>query len=369
MLLRFVLCLAALLTALPGRSFAQIAGNFTLQEAAAVDRAMEAEMNAERVTGLAVGIVRNGRIVYLKGYGWADEKKRQPVTTKTMFRWASLSKPITAIAALQLAEQNRLDLDADIRKYVPEFPRTDTPITARQLLSHQGGIVHYANGRVIPTARKYSVEHPYEDVVVALDRFKESPLINVPGSKYSYSTYGYVLLSAVVQRAGGAKFADQVQSRIAAPLGMTTLQPDYQWKNIPDRAVGYRLEGDKIVPSSDTDVSWKLGGGGYISTIEDLARFAMGLLNHRMVSRRTEAAMWEPMRTSTGERTAYGLGFSVDAAADGRKRVSHNGSQEKASCRMVIYPGENHGVVIFSNSEHANPGRFSTAVYSALARR
>ena len=96
-----------------------------------------------------------------------------------------------------------------------------------QLLSHLGGIVHYSNGRVIRTEREYDTPHPYEDVILALDTFKESPLVSRPGVRHSYSSHGFILASAVVQRAGKQKFADQVNERIAKPAGMTTLQPDY----------------------------------------------------------------------------------------------------------------------------------------------
>ncbi len=367
----WVSVLSALLVLLPLPVPAQVlaAGGLSAHKAAAVDQAMRAEMESQKVTGLAIGVIQNGRIVYVKGYGMADEKNRIPVTERTLFRWASISKTLTAVAAMQLFEKKQLDLQADIRDYVPEFPNKGTPITARQLLSHQSGIVHYANGPVVRTKASYDAEHPFEDVVTALDMFKESPLVNAPGTKYSYSSHGFILLSAVVQRAGRQKFADQVQERIARPLGMETLQPDYQWKSIPGRAIGYRKIGTKIVPSSDTDVSWKLGGGGFLSTIEDLARFAAGLMQRRLVNSSTEALMWQPQRTAVGDATSYGLGFHVDAPANGRLRVSHNGDQEKSSCRMVLYPRERHGVVVFSNCEYADPGAFSTAVYQALARR
>ena len=151
-----------------------------------------------------------------------------PATTQ--FRWASISKPVTAIAALQLVEKGLLDLDADVRTYVPEFPEKDFKITARQLLCHQAGIVHYDNGKVVPTEKKYKEAHPFADVVTALDTFKESPLLSVPGEKYSYTTHGFILLSAVVQRAGKEKFADQVHTRIAKPLGMSGFRPDYEWE-------------------------------------------------------------------------------------------------------------------------------------------
>lgn len=334
----------------------------------AVDQAIEEQMRQDQAVGLALGIIRDGEIVYLQGYGLADRDQNVPVTTRTMFRWASISKPLTAIAALQLAEQGRLDLDADVRDYVPEFPVSGAKITPRQLLCHQGGIVHYRNGPVVPTRKEYSVRHPFEDVVVALDTFNRSPLVNPPGEKYSYSTHGFILLSAVVQRAGGRPFHDQVADRIGRPLQMATLQPDYQWVDIPHRTRGYRRSGEEkeIVESIDDDVSWKLGGGGYISTIGDLCRFARGLIGGKLVSERTEAAMWTPQPTSDGTATGYGLGFRVREQS-GRLKVSHNGSQPKTRTRMVLYPARRHGMVVMTNSEWVDPDTYTTLAYKALA--
>lgn len=336
------------------------------RQVAAVDAAMRAQMQKQRVVGLAVGVIQNGGIVYLNGYGWADAQHRVPVGPQTLFRWASISKTLTAVAALQLVEAQKLDLNADVRAYVPEFPDKGAAITSRQLLCHQSGLPHYSNGKVIKTQRDYSTKHPFEDVVLALDTFKESPLLFPPGEKFSYSTYAYILLSAVVQRAGKQGFSEQVEQRIAASLGMTTLQPDYEWKPVPNRAVGYTVRGEQVVASTDTDVSWKLGGGGWVSNIEDFARFAQGLVRGRLLSPQTYDLMWQPQRTATGELTGWGLGFAVQNSARTGLKVWHEGRQEKARCRMVLYPQRGSAVVVMTNSDYADPGAFSTAVYAAL---
>ncbi|MAY06539.1 MAG: penicillin-binding protein, partial [Verrucomicrobiales bacterium] len=155
-----------------------------------IDEAAKSEMERQQIVGFAVGIIQENRIVYLKGYGWEDREKRVPVTRNTMFRWASISKSLTALVAMQLWEKGHLELDADVRSYVPEFPDKGHKVTLRQLLSHQGGIVHYTNGPVIVTQRQYKQPNPFENVLLALDTFKESPLVNVPGEKYSYTTHG-----------------------------------------------------------------------------------------------------------------------------------------------------------------------------------
>jgi len=331
-----------------------------------VDEIVWAEMDAQQVVGTAVGLIKDGKIVYLKGYGWADKDNFTAVTRNTLFRWASISKTVTATAALQLAEQGKLDLDKDIREYVPEFPDKGEVITTRQILCHQSGITHYSND-IIKTRRAYHLDHPYEDVVLALDNFKETPLVAKPGEKYSYSTHAFILLSAIVERAGKQKFADQVHERIVKPLGMKTLQSDYQWKDIPNRTIGYRRDRQtkEIVRSDDTDVSWKLGGGGLISNIDDLARFAEAMINTELVSKETEELIFTVQKNNAGEDTRYGLGFRLSGEGDDLQ-VSHSGSQEKTRTHMAFYPRKGTGVVVMCNSENARPTRFVSKLFEVI---
>jgi serine beta-lactamase-like protein LACTB len=359
------LLLAAFVLALP----LPVAAQAPSLEAAA-DQAARAQFEKQKLVGLAVAVIHDGKVAYLKGYGHADREDEIPVDpSKTLFRWASCSKPLTAIAALQLAEKGLLDLDRNVREYVPEFPDKGVAITVRQLLCHQGGIVHYTNGKVIRTSRDYDSENPFEDVILALDTFKDSPLVCRPGEKYSYTTHGYILLSAAVQRAGKQKFADQVKERIADPLGMNSLQPDYQWQAIPHRAVGYRRRAnDEIVRSTDTDVSWKLGGGGYVSTAEDFAKFGTGLVNRKLVSEQTEARMWTRQKLANGNGTTnYGLGFTFGKTPGGREWVGHSGSQEKTKTMMMLEPKSKRGVVVMTNSEWANPAQVAASILDAVA--
>ena len=330
-----------------------------------LDGILEGELQKQSLVGAALGVIVDGEVAYLRGYGLADRENKIPVTRKTLFRWASISKCLTSVTAMQLYEKDLLDLSRDVRSYTPEFPGKKALITPRDLLCHQGGIVHYSNGEVIHTRRQYDVPHPFESVVLALDTFRESPLVNQPGEKFSYTTHGYILLSAVIERAGREKFASQVEKRITRPLGMTTLQPDYQWKNIPHRAVGYRKKNKKVVPSTNTDVSWKLGGGGFISNIDDLALFAKGLINGKLVKPETERLMWTPQKLKNSKSTTYGYGFNINGTGK-ELRVAHSGGQEKTRTRMVIFPGKRMGVVVMSNSEHCNSKSLAAAAIGAL---
>lgn len=318
----------------------------------AVTRRIETELDAQHIVGLSAAFVLRGELADVRSFGWQDRARGVPATIRTSYRWASISKPLTAIAAMQLVELARLELDRDVRGYVPEFPEKPHTLTSRQLLCHQAGLVHYSNGEVIRTVRDYDVPHPFEDRVLSLDMFKESPLIAEPGTRYSYSTPGFVLLGAVVERAGGEAYRRQVEKRILQPLGMTTMQPDFEWVDIPQRTAGYTVaHGGRVYPSSGTDlVSWKLPSGGWTSSVADLGRFAAGIARGRLVSRETFEQMTTPQKTKDGKPTTYGLGFGVSDAG-GVRTVSHSGSQDKTATYMLIEPGRQLAVCLMCNTE------------------
>jgi CubicO group peptidase (beta-lactamase class C family) len=333
-------------------------------KAEAVDRALEEVLEKEQGVGLAIGIIERGEIVYLKGYGLADRERNRPATATTVFNWASNSKPLAAVAAMQLVEQGKLDLDVDVRTYVPEFPDKGVVITTRHLRCHQSGIPHYSNGKVIPTVRKYDVRSPFLDPVCACDKFNQSPLLFSPGDKTDYSSYAYILLSAVIQRAGGEPFADQVQARIGKPLGMESLQLDLD-ESQPEWAVGYTKSKEKSVRAKPEAHAWKAGGGGYKSNIGDFAKFAQALIQGRLMSPETQAKMWERQPTKSGQDTTWALGFSI-ADQQGTLAVSHNGRQDETTTRMVIYPAVRRGMVVMSNCGFTEIGEFSTAAFRAM---
>ena len=345
----------------------------TTQEA--VHSAVKREADRQNAVGVAVGVLIDGKIAFYSSTGYQDRESQIPVSRSTMFRWASISKSLTAITLLQLAENDVLSLDQTVNQFLVHYPSQQTSdgkshdITLEQLLTHQAGIVHYTNGVVTGTQRNYVRPHPSRHVRLALNGFNQSLLLNVPGTAYSYTTRGYLLLSAIVEQAAGRPFHVQVERMIAKPLAMNTLQPDYQWKRIQNRAVGYRKSTTgEIVVSSDTDVSWKLGGGGFISNIDDLAKFAEGLLQRKLVSQETQTMMFTQQAIADGTVTNYGLGFQA-MEFNGRQTIGHGGSQEKTKTRLAIDLEMNNGVVVMSNSEYVNTSTFADAIFKAISAK
>ena len=339
----------------------------TGQTSARVTQALAEELAKQQGVGLAVGIIEGGRVVYVNGLGFADREQNRPVTPETVFNWASNSKPVAAIAAMQLVEAGKLDLDKDVREYVPEFPEKGTVITSRMLLCHQSGIPHYTNGKIIPTKREYGVENPFLDPVNALDTFNQSPLLFTPGERCEYSSFAYILMSAVIQRAGGEPFFDQVQERIAKPLGMATLQLDLAASKL-EWATGYTMSKGRVMPVKDRSHGWKAGAGAFKSTVGDFAKFAEALINRRLVAPATYARMWQPQKLKSGKPTDWALGFTVEQERAGIK-VSHGGRQDETTTRLVLYPATKRGMVVMSNCGFTDVGQFSTAAFRAFGPR
>lgn len=337
------------------------AGPATVDRSATARAIVKKVFDEQKLVGLSVVVAQNGEPVFEQHLGFEDREKQIAAGPQTMYRWASISKPVTATAAVLLLQSGKFELDADVRGLVPEFPKQPSGwvVTPRQLLGHQGGIVHYTNGKVVALPVPKTPEHPYADVIRALDTFKESPLVCEPGTKYSYTTHGYILLSAAVERAAGVRFATLVKDWIANSADMKTFRPDYQWEKIDHRAVGYRKnEKGETVRSTDTDVSWKLGGGGFISTVGDLSKFSTTLMSGQLVNPEMFALMRTPQKLKDGTPTTYGMGLSIGTLR-GKATASHSGSQEKTATMMLMVPDEKLSVAIMCNTEGASLGKLA----------
>jgi len=345
--------------------FGQQSAKLPQEKIAAVERAVAAEMKKQGLVGAAVGVVQDGVVVYAKGFGFADREKKTNASAETIFNWASNSKPLAAVLAMQLVEQGKLDLDADVRKYVPEFPAKDKPLTTRQILCHISGIPHYTNGKIV-AAKTWSFKKEDADPLAGLARFAESPLIFAPGERLSYSSYAYVLLSAIIQRAGGEPFVDQVRKRIVEPVGMKSFQWDVASIGQPNWALGYvRPRGAKeAVPAPEEAHAWKHGAGGFKSNVRDFAAFAAALSESKLFKKETERLMWTNQKTNDGKTIPYALGVVVQRK--GEMTVSHGGSQNETKTHLVLEPNLRRGVVVMSNCGYAHPPGITNALWDAV---
>src|SRR5262245_54778012 len=186
------------------------------------------EMDATHTTGLAIAL-RIGDEIWARAYGYSDVEDGSPMKTDASFRLASVTKPMTAVAIVQLADAGKIDLDAEIQTYVPYFPRKKYPVTVRQLLGHIGGIPHYKNFET----ELHIKEH--KTTSQSIDIFKDYDLVAEPGTKYRYSSYGFNLLGAAVEGASGQTYGDYMREHVWAPLGMKDTWMDDPAEIIPNR--------------------------------------------------------------------------------------------------------------------------------------
>lgn len=299
------------------------------------------------IPGLSVAVVADGKLVWQQGFGFADLENNVPATARTVYRLASISKSVTAVAALRLWEQGKLDLDAPIRTYVPSWPESQAAPTARQLLGHIGGVRHY-KGQEIDSTRYYPT------LSAALDIFKDDPLVAEPGTKYSYTTYGFTLAGCAMEKASGDTFEALVSSLVLKPAGIDTMRVDRVKDLIPNRAQGYaKGPSGQIQNSGLADTSYKIPGGGFCSTAGDLAKFAIALMDGKLLKPETRTMMWTSLKTKDGKETGYGLGFGVGSIG-GVRAVSHSGGQQRVSTYLLILPEKRFAAAVMTNLEGAD---------------
>ncbi|MCS7315484.1 MAG: serine hydrolase domain-containing protein [Bryobacterales bacterium] len=299
----------------------------------------------DRIPAVSVAVADRFRLLWSGAFGLADIENNVRATTGTVFRLGSISKPITAVAALQLAEQGKLDLDAPVQRYVPSFPEKPWPITPRHLLGHLSGIRHYRGPEELLSTRHYY------DLVEPLKIFADDPLEFEPGTGFRYTTYGYNLLGAVVEAAAGMRFMDYLKSHVFEPAGVERIQADDVHRIIPNRARGYRRTAAGIIENCAlADTSNKIPGGGMVATAEDLVRFSLALLEGRLLKKQTLQEMFTSQRTRNGKPTGYGLGWYVSSRG-GRTWIEHSGSQPGAATDLLLLPERGLVVAVLTNLE------------------
>jgi CubicO group peptidase (beta-lactamase class C family) len=311
----------------------------------AIEAAITDAQRAQAVPGLSAAVMAHG-VLWTKGFGESDIENHVAAKPETLYRLASLSKPITAVAVMQLAERGQLSLDQDVRSYVPSFPKKQWPVTVRQLLAHLGGIRHYQGDEWGSTRR-------YVSVLEGLDVFKDDPLVHEPGTEYLYSTHGYSLLAAVVEAVSHQRFTDYLRENVFAPASMEKTRDDDGRAILEGRAQGYvRLPDGRVRNSEPADTSYKLGGGGLLGTAADLARFGAAFLDGRLVRPETRAAMLTKQKTRAGRALGYGLGWTL---GDGEQpgEVWHTGAQQRVSTVLYLRPGPGTVVALLANLEDA----------------
>jgi serine beta-lactamase-like protein LACTB, mitochondrial len=316
-----------------------------------IEAAISSAMSKDSIPGMSVAIVADKKILWMNGYGHADLENFVPAKASTVYRLASISKTITAVAAMQLVEQGKLDLNAAVQKYCGAFPQKQWTVTTRQLLGHLGGIRHYGpQDAKLFHGNNDNTKH-FNSINESLVFFKEDPLLHEPGSKYLYSTYGYNLLGCVIEGASGKTFLDYVRDNIFKSAAMHTIREDDVAAIIANRAQGYeKTRNGELRNSGLADTSYKIPGGGFCSTVEDLAKFAIALQTGKLLKQESLNQAWTKQKTSDGKETTYGLGWQINER-NGLKEVIHGGNQARVTTYLYMLPERGFAVVLMMNLE------------------
>jgi serine beta-lactamase-like protein LACTB, mitochondrial len=348
-LLLLALCLAASSSRL---TFAQAAAAPPI----APDPYAEARAHADQignqllsrgVPGLAVAVAVDGRIVYAEGFGYADLEERVPAWPTTKFRIGSISKTFTAAALMQLVEQGKIDLDAPVQKYVPSFPQKNGTITPRLLAGHLAGIRHYKGDEIV-------ISQHYDSVVESLKIFEYDPLVSPPGTAFHYSSYGFNLLSAVIESASGEKFTSYLQEHVFTPLGLIDTTADQNRSIITQRSRFYDLQKDGADENAPyVDNSYKWASGGLLSTPEDLVRFGSALLHPGFLTGNSLQQLFTSQKTNSGQETGYGIGWFIHKSQSGQPIYEHSGGSVGGTSQLIIYPDTRVVVALTTNLSEA----------------
>jgi CubicO group peptidase (beta-lactamase class C family) len=353
-----------------------------------IEQLSAAALTKDNLPGLSIAVAKGDQI-WSAGFGRADLENDVAVDSRSLFRTASIAKWFTATAALRLVEAGKLDLDAPIQQYCPQYPQKQWTVTTRQLLSHLSGVRHYhgANGEPRKTeAERHALDElsaredttqlvRYTDVIKPLDAFKDDPLLFQPGTRFLYSSLGYRLLGCVLEGAARTPYRTLMRELVFTPAGMSTITEDDALKIIPHRVSGYSRDNDGTMNRARyRDVSSNLPAGGHLATPEDLVRFAIAFNSGKLVQASTRARMMERPKLLDGTNAPdvppffgldtgvyYGMGIFV-GSLNGEPLAMHTGSQSGTSTELLLVPNSGIAIAVMANRNGWNGA-------NALAKR
>jgi CubicO group peptidase (beta-lactamase class C family) len=315
-----------------------------------LDDYINAEMKKRQIPGIAIAVIKDGKVVREAGYGYANLEHKIPVTKDTVFEIGSISKQFAAEAVMLLVEDGKLNLDDPINKYLSaNAPKTWEKLTIRHLLNHTSGLKDWTEVNKFSYRREYTAEE-------FIDLVREFPLGFEPGSSWLYSNTNLPLIGVIVERAAGKPYEDFVAERIFKPLGFPTIRFRRQEEIVPNRATGYVLR----------DGTWKNGepfrphiiapSGGVLASATDLARWWDAALTGKVVKPASLEQMIAPARLTDGRLVNHGFAFFSDSFM-GHKFIQHAGSTVGGFGTMIRhYPKEKVTVAVAGNLEDGGFG-------------
>ena len=302
------------------------------------------------VPGASLLVIRDGKPLIRRSYGYANLEDRIAATPTTNYRLASVTKQFTAASILLLTQDGKLDLDDSLRKWFPTLPEVAEAMTIRHVLSHMSGLIDYED--VIPAAMTAQLHDA--DVLKILETQNETYFS--PGKGYRYSNSGYALLALIVGKASGKDFASFLKERIFSPLGMhDTIAYEPGLPTVNNRAYGYSEEHGIWTRTDQSQTSAVLGDGGIYSSIDDLAKWDAALYDDRLLSTQSRELAFTAATETDDPKVNYAMGWRVTDEKIGGRTLWHSG--ETIGFRNVIirYPAQHFTVVLLTNRNDPEP--------------
>lgn len=325
----------------------------TLGQGAKAENALESLVVNSLAVGASAGYSVNNEIIWQSAKGFANKKEGKEFTIDTKLRMASIAKSMTALAVMQLVEQQKIDLDAPIQTYIPDYPKNNkTQITVRHLLSHTSGIGGYKDGKESGTTKEYT------SLSEALDLFKNRELLFEPGTRYSYTTYGYTVLGVVVERVSGQTFEDYMRQNIWDKADMANTGIERFGEHMANKSKLYHRNKGKGKPkeADENNLSNRLPGGGFYTTVGDMLKYGNAVLNNVLVKKETLDLMREH-HSLEKERNAYGFGWYLyNPKPNEGAIIGHSGAQTGCSAQLFIVPGQKVVVIVLANTSLVEVG-------------
>ncbi len=309
------------------------------------DAILAAQVEANGVPGMAAAVTRDGALIWSGGAGYRDLDRKLPIDLDTSFRLASVSKLITATAAVVLYDRKMLDFDAPVQRYLPNRQLAWPPMNLRQLAAHTSGLPHYQD----VDAGRGGVHFGTVDKAISI--FADRPLLFAPGTGYRYSSYGYTLLSAAIEGATSTPFLSYVERAVINDLPLRPdLSPDPQHDT-----VAYEFVEGTIQPAGPHDYSYSWGGAGFRGTAPGVAMFGARVMSAGFLSHESRAAMWTPAQMNDGSPVVEGedriaFGWRIGTDPDGQRIAHHAGVAIGARSALMVYPDNGESVSVLSNA-------------------
>lgn len=318
-----------------------------------VDSVVNSEMQKQRIPGLSIAVVKDGKVEYIKGYGFANLEHGILVKPETVFQSGSVGKQFTAFAIMLLVDEGKLGLDDRLTKFFPAASLSWDSITVRNLLTHTGGFGDY------PDDFDYRADYDEDSLLRVITRV---PLRFKAGERSEYSNLGYVALGLIIGKVSGMFYGDFLQERVFKPLDMNTARVISEEAIVRNRAAGYRMDsaGVKNQRWVSPTLNTTADGSLYLTAI-DMAKWEAALNAGKLLTADSYKKMWSPVKLNDGSTYPYGFGWSIDTV-NGKRILHHNGTWQGFESVIRRYPGGKLAVVVFANMLRSSPAKIATRV-------